>query len=92
MRFSIQVNLTGNSWDDNAPVLHTAKTLEEAIAIGYAISHQNGNKTVRLVSFRDEFPVNEINAALIGRMSGTYLQSTETFLLNLTPEGTLMSF
>ena len=85
MIISIQVFLTGNTWDDNAPVLHTVENLQEAVAIANGISHQLGNKTVRLCTFNEyseNYSMEEITPELVGRRSGTYIQS----------KGLLMSF
>ncbi len=82
---SIQSFLPGDDsslgWASAKPVLHTAETNEEAVAVAYGISKQLGCVTVRMVRIPEAHleafteASKEDQAAFIGRCSGTYIQS-----------------
>ena len=74
MKISMQVCLN-NGWDNNKPAIHEVTDWKQAMDMAYVLSHQFGNTTVRVCKL-DHFP-NEISLGeYVGRLSGTYIQST----------------
>lgn len=73
--FSFQVYLPGmdsmKPWDSVTPVVHEFETEETGIEAAYALSKQLGKVTVRVVMLKGWDGTN----SMIGRMSGTYIQS-----------------